>query len=57
MRHVHREATKRVGANRLGRNSRRKQGLVYHRTEETALCSSAYGQNGVLFIGRGVGYR
>ena len=57
MRRVHREATERVGANRLGRNSRWKLGLAYHRTEETALCSTVNGRNRILFIGRGLAYR
>src|SRR5215216_2577489 len=34
-----------------------KRGLVYRRMEETAFCSSAYGRDRVLFIGRGVVYR
>ena len=42
MRRVHREATECVGANRLGRNRRWKQGLAYRRTEETALCSTTW---------------
>ena len=57
MHRVHREATERVGANRLGRNRRWKRGLAYRRTEETALCSTGHGRNGILFIGRGVAYR
>ena len=57
MRRVHREATERVGANRLGRKSRWKQGLAYHRTEETALCSTGHGRNGIMFIARGPAYR
>ena len=57
MRRVHREATERVGANRLGRNSRWKQGLAYHRTEEMTLCSTGHVRNGILFIGRGLAYR
>src|SRR3954462_11897394 len=70
MRRVHREATERVGANRLGlernawscssgglgRNRRWKRGLAYRRTEETALCSTGHVQNGILFIGRGMAY-
>ena len=43
MRRVHWE---RVGANRLGRNKRWKQGMAYRRTEETALCSTGRVQNG-----------
>ena len=30
------------------------RGVVYCKTEETDLCWSAYGRNGVLLIGRGV---
>ena len=45
------------GANRLGRNSRWKRGLAYHRTEEAALCSTGHGRNMILFIGRGLAYR
>ena len=37
MRRVHREATERMGANRLGRNMRWKRGLAYRTTEETDL--------------------
>src|SRR3989337_3265892 len=66
---VHREATECVvfigrqrntscssGANRLGPNSRNK---VWCTAEwrKRALCSTAYGQNGVLFIGMGLAYR
>ena len=57
MRRVHREATESVGANRLGRNMRWKRGLAYRRTEETALCSTGHGRNGILFIGKGLAYR
>ena len=57
MRCVHREATERVGANRLGQNRRCKRGLVYRRTEETALCSTSHVQNGIMFIERGLVYR
>ena len=32
-------------------------GLVYRKTEETDFCSSAYGRNGVLLIGRALAYR
>ena len=53
---VHREATERVGANRLGRNSRWKRGLAYRRSEETALCSTSHVRNGIMFIGRGLAY-
>ena len=45
------------GANRLGRKSRSKRGLAYRGTEETALCSTGHGRNGILFIGRGLAYR
>mgnify|MGYP005836753495 CR=1 FL=1 len=45
------------GANRLGRNSRWKRSLEYHRTEETALCLTGHGRNGILFFGRGLAYR
>ena len=41
----------------LGRNRRWKQGLAYHRTKETALCSTGHVRNGILFIGRGLAYR
>ena len=67
--HVHGEATECVlfirrqrnaccssGANRLGRNTRLKQGLAYRRTEEMALCSTSHGGNRILFIGRGLAY-
>ena len=57
MRRVHREATERVGANRLGRNNRWKRGLAYRRTEETALCSTVHVRNRILFIERGLAYR
>ena len=57
MRRVHREATERVGANRLGRNKQWKRGLVYRRTEETALCSTGHVRNGIMFIRRGLEYR
>ena len=43
MRRVHREATERVGANRLGRNRRWKRGLAYRTTEETDLLRSEQG--------------
>src|SRR5215216_2886915 len=45
------------GANRLGRNGRSKRGLAYRRTKETALFSTAYGRNRILFTKRGVAYR
>ena len=69
IRRVHREATERVGANRLGRNGMRHRvhrgGLdgttdgneAGHRTEETALCLTGHVRNGILFIGRGLVYR
>ena len=57
MRRVHQEATERVGANRLGRNSRWKRGLACRRTEETTLCSTGHVRNGIMFIGRGLAYR
>ena len=57
MRRVHQEATERVGANRLGRNSRWKRGPAYGRTEETTLCSTGHVRNEILFIGRGLAYR
>ena len=57
MRRVHREATERVGANRLGWNMRWKRGMAYRTMEETALCSTDHVQNGVLLIGRGLAYR
>ena len=43
MRHVHREATEHVGANRLGWNRRWKRGLAYRRMEETDLLCSEQG--------------
>ena len=39
----------------LGQNNRWKRGLAYRRMEETALCSTGHGLNGILFIGRGAG--
>ena len=57
MRRAHLEATERVGANRLGRNSQWKRGLAYRRTEEMALCSTGHGRNGILFVGRGLACR
>ena len=57
MRRVHREATERVGANRLGWNRRWKRGLAYRTMEEMALCLTGHVQNGILFIGRGLAYR
>ena len=67
MRHVHREATERVGANRLGRNGMR--GHVHRedldktgdgnkawRTAQRRKQTS-YVRNGVLLIGRGLAYR
>ena len=64
---VHREATERVGANRLGRNGMRgrvhREGLegtsdgneAWRTTERRKWTS--YIRNKVLFIGRGVAYR
>ena len=57
MRRVHREATERVGANRLGRNSRWKRGLANRRMEEMALCLTGHVRNGIMLIGRGLAYR
>ena len=57
MRSVHREATERVGANRLGRDKQWKGGLAYRRTEEMALCLTGHVRNMILFIGRGLAYR
>ena len=67
MRHIHREAMERVGANRLGRNGMR--GRVHQegmdgtgdrneawRTAQQRKQTS-YVRNGVLLIGRGVAYR
>ena len=66
MRRVHREATKHVGANRLGRNGMRgrvdREGLdgtgdgneAWHTAERRKWTS--YVRNGVLLIGRGVAY-
>ena len=67
MRRVHREATERVGANRLGRNGMRgrvhREGLdgtgdgnEAWRTAQRRKRTS-YVRNGVLLIGRGVAYR
>ena len=67
MRRVHREATERVGANRLGRNGMRgrvhREGLdgtgdgnEAWRTAQRRKWTS-YVRNGVLLIGRGVAYR
>src|SRR3954462_5002679 len=67
MRHVHREATERVGANRLGRNEMcgrvHREGLdvtgdgneAWHTAQWRKWTS--YVLNGVLLIGRGVAYR
>ena len=66
MRRVHREATKRVGANRLGRNGMHgrvhREGLYgagdgneAWRTAKRRKRTS-YARNGVLLIGRGVAY-
>ena len=67
MRRVHREATERMGANRLGRNGMR--GRVHQegldgtgdgneawRTAQRSKRTS-YVRNGVLLIGRGLAYR
>ena len=66
MRHVHREATERVGANRLGRNGMRgrvhREGLdgtgdgneAWHTAQRRK--RTFYVRNGVLLIGRGVAY-
>ena len=67
MRRVHREATERVGANRLGRNGMRGRG---HREGLDGTCDgneawrtaqrrkrTSYVRNGVLLIGRGLAYR
>src|SRR3954463_16018473 len=67
MRRVHREATERVGANRLGRNGMRgrvhREGLdrtgdgnESWRTAQQRKQTS-YVRNGVLLIGRGLAYR
>ena len=66
MRHVHREATERVGANRLGRNRMRgrvhREGLDGTGDENEAWRTAqrrkrtSYVRNGVLLIGRGVAY-
>ena len=57
MRRVHQEATKHVGANQLGWNSRWKRGQAYCTTEEMTLCSTGHVRNRILFIGRGLAYR
>ena len=67
MRRVHREATERVGANRLGRNGMRgrvhREGLDRIGDGNEAWCTAerrkrtSYVRNGVLLIGRGVAYR
>ena len=59
MRHVHREATERVlfiRSQPAWTEHRWKRGLAYRRIEETALCSTSYGGNGILFNGRGLAY-
>ena len=59
-RRVHREATERVlfiRSQPAWTEQPMKRGLVYHRTEETALCSTGHDGNGILFIGRGLAYR
>ena len=65
--HVHREATERVGANRLGRNGMcgrvHQEGLDGTRDGNEAWRTAkrrkrtSYGRNGVLLIGSGVEYR
>ena len=58
MRCVHGEATECVVfIGRAWRNIRWKRGLAYCKMEETALCSTGHGRNGILFIGRGLAYR
>ena len=67
MRRVHREATERVGANRLGRNGMRgrvhREGLDGTGDENEAWRTAqrrkrtSYIRNGVLLIGRGLTYR
>ena len=67
MRRVHREATERVGVNRLGPNGMRghvhRQGLDGTGDGNEARCTAkrrkltSYIRNGVLLIGRGVAYR
>ena len=37
-------------------NRRWKRGLLYRRTEGTALCSTGHVRNGIMFIGRGLAY-
>ena len=66
MRRVHREATERVGANRLGRNGMRgrvhREGLdrtgdgneAWHTAQQRK--QTSYVRNGVLLIGRGGAY-
>ena len=66
MRRVHREATERIGANRLGRNGMRghvhREGLDGTSDGNEAWCTAqwrkqtSYVRNGVLLIGRGVAY-
>ena len=67
MRLVHREATERVGANRMGQNGMRgrvhREGLdgtgdgneAWHTTQRRK--QTSYIRNGVLLIRRGVAYR
>ena len=58
MRRVHREATERVGANRLGRNGMR--GSVHREgcgVPQNGQNGPSTVETGVLFIGRGVAYR
>ena len=59
LRHVHREATECIMfiGSQPAWMEHPKRGLAYRRTEETALCSTAYGRNGILFTDRGLAYR
>src|SRR4051812_5528208 len=52
----HRNTSCSSGGNWLGRNSRNE---VWHTAEwrKRTFCSTAYGRNGVLFIGKGLSYR
>ena len=56
---VHREATECVLfiRSQLAWTEQTKRGLAYRRTEEMALCSTAYDRNGILFTARGVANR
>ena len=59
MHRVHREATERVLfiGSQPAWTEQPKRGMAYHRTEETALCSTSHGRNEILIIGRGLVYR